>query len=97
MTLMLAVGYLNTEKERAQQAKVHEAEAARRAEAVVAAPGFFAPSPELAPPVSFVFDDALVNRLETHVRLEQALVAQFVHHPSIDNLYRKPGTPIHVH
>ncbi len=97
MTLLLTAGYLNTEKERTEQAKARDAEAALSAATMAAEPRFFAPSQDVASPPPFVFDDALVVRLEDHVRLEQELVAQFVHHPSIDNLYRQTGTPVHVH
>jgi hypothetical protein len=97
LTLVLTMGYLNTEKERAEQARTREADAARRAATLVAEPGFFAPSPGAPSPVTLGFDDALVGRLEDHVRLEQAIVAQFVHHPSIDNLYRRPDSALRVH
>ncbi len=98
ITLLLTFGYLNTEKERARQAEAREAESARLAVARSAAFEFFAPPPpEVPAPSRLVFDDALLNRLENHVRLEQTLVAQFVHHPSIDNLYRRAGTPIQTH
>ncbi len=97
MVLILAMGYLDTEQKRAMQAKARQAEAVQQAAAMVALPGFFAPTQATQPPPTFVFDDALVNRLEHHVRLEQALVAQFVHHPSLDNLYRHPTPSVHVH
>lgn len=96
MTLMLAAGYMNTGKERAQRAQAQQATSAK-ADAIVFLPGFF-PSPQpVATPIPFVFDDGLVTRLENHVRVEQALVAQFVHHPSIDNLYRQPASPRPLH
>ncbi|MCX6539388.1 MAG: hypothetical protein NT151_10730 [Acidobacteria bacterium] len=98
MVLMLAMGYQDTEQKRALQAKARQAEAVQQAAAMmVALPGFFAPPHAIQPPTMVVFDDALVNRLEHHVRLEQTLVAQFVHHPSLDNLYRHPTTPVHMH
>jgi hypothetical protein len=43
-----------------------------------------------------VFDDALVRQLEQHVRMEQTAVARFVHHPSVDNLYRPTGASLHA-
>jgi hypothetical protein len=97
MVLILAMGYLDTEQKRAMQAKARQAEAVQQAAAMVALPGFFAPAQSIHLPTTIVFDDALVNRLERHVRLEQALVAQFVHHPSLDNLYRHPTPSVHVH
>ncbi len=95
MVLILAMGYLDTEQKREMQAKARQAEAVQQAAAMVALPGFFAPTHATRPPPTIVFDDALVDRLEHHVRLEQALVAQFVHHPSLDNLYRHPTPSVH--
>ena len=97
IVLILTMGYLDTEQKRELLAKGRQAEAIQQAAAAVALPGFFAPAyatPHLSP---LVFDDEMVNRLEHHVRLEQAVVAQFVHHPSIDNLYRHPTPSLHVH
>ena len=95
MVLILAMGYLDTEQKREMQAKARQAEAVQQAAAMVALPGFFAPAQATQPPTMIVFDDAMVDRLEHHVRLEQALVAQFVHHPSLDNLYRHPTPSVH--
>lgn len=97
MTLMLAVGYQDVEKERAGRASQARREAAVSAKAVTAVPGFFVAPDSPIPSLPFVFDDALLLRLEQHVRLEQAVVAQFVHHPSVDNLYRSSGASLHVH
>jgi len=97
MVLLLTMGYLDTEQKRALQAQQRQAEAAQQPAAIVAMPGFFATPRATLPSTLVVFDDALVTRLEHHVRLEQALVAPFVHHPSLDNLYRRPTTPVHVH
>ena len=97
MVLMLTMGYLETEKKRTVEAQRLQAEAALRPAAIVAMPGFFATPRATVPPAFVVFDDAMVDRLEHHVRLEQAMVAQFVHHPSLDNLYGHPTTPVHVH
>jgi hypothetical protein len=97
MVLMLAMGYQGSEAERSRQARAREADAAARAAAMVAVPGFFARSGRTITPSNRVFDEAMVNRLEHHVRLEQAVVAQFVHQPSVDNLYRRVGVPNHVH
>jgi hypothetical protein len=89
MTLMLAAGYLDIGKERAQRTQAQQATAAKPD--VVSLPGVFPPSQPVGSPIPFVFDDGLVTRLENHLRVEQELVAQFVHHPSIDNLYRQPA------
>jgi hypothetical protein len=97
MVVMLSMGYLDTEQKRTLEAQRRQAEAARQPSAIVAMPGFFATPRATVPPTLLVFDDAMVDRLEHHVRLEQAMVAQFVHHPSLDNLYQHPTTPVHVH
>jgi hypothetical protein len=96
IVVMLSMGYVETERKRAVEAQQIEVAASRQPAAIVAMPGFFA-TPQAAPSTLMVFDDALVTRLENHVRLEQALVAQFVHHPSVDNLYRHPSPTVHVH
>ena len=95
MVLMLAMGYQNSEAERARQARARQA-AAARASAIVSVPSFFASADGAVPPSQSVFNDAMVNQLEHHVRLEQAVVAQFVHQPSVDNLYRRAGTSLHA-
>jgi hypothetical protein len=97
MVLMLSMGYQETEQKRALLAKARQAEAVEQAATLVAVPGFFAQPHSTPSPTFVVFDDAMVNRLEHHVRTEQAMVAQFVHHPSIDNLYRHPNPALHVH
>jgi hypothetical protein len=97
MVLMLSMGYVESERKRALEAQQIEVAASRQPAAIVAMPGFFATPQAAAPSTLVVFDDALVTRLENHVRLEQALVAQFVHHPSVDNLYRHPSPTVHVH
>lgn len=97
MVWMLVMGYQDSEAERARQARSREADAAARVAAIVTLPGFFARSERTGTPLNAVFDEAMVNQLEHHVRLEQAVVAQFVHHPSVDNLYRQSGAPCHVH
>jgi hypothetical protein len=96
MTLMLGAGYVSTEKERARQEQARRAGAAK-ADAILAVPGFFQPARPQATPIAFVFDDGLVDRLEARLRTEQALVAQFVHHPSIDNLYPQLASPRYLH
>jgi len=97
MTLMLAAGYQSVEKDRERRMSPERLESVVSAKALSAVPGFFVTPDASIPSVSFVFDEALARRLEQHVRLEQAVVAQFVHHPSVDNLYRSTGTPLHVH
>ncbi len=97
MVLMLAMGYQSSEAERARQAKGRLGDAAARASAIVAVPGFFAPADGAVTPAASAFNEAMVSRLEHHVRLEQAVVAQFVHQPSVDNLYRRVGTSLHAH
>ena len=97
MTLMLAAGYESVEKDRTRRASRERPEAVVSAKALTAVPGFFASLDTPIPSGPFVLDDALVRRLEQHVRLEQAVVARFVHHPSVDNLYRSAGASLHVH
>ncbi len=95
--LMLALAYQDTEQRRAMQVSERQPDTLPQAAAIVAQPGFLS-SPQVArAPTMIVFDDALVDRLEHHVRLEQTQVAQFVHHPSLDNLYRRPTATVHVH
>jgi hypothetical protein len=95
IVLILAMGYVDTEEKRALEARTRQHESAERAAAIVALPRFFGPQPTLS---TVVYDDGLVTRLEDYVRLEQTMVAQFVHHPSVDNLYRDPSSaPTHVH
>ncbi len=94
MVLMLAMGYQSSEAERARQARAHQAAAG--APSIAALPGFFASADRSLAPSQPVFSEAMVNQLEHHVRLEQAVVAQFVHQPSVDNLYRRAGTSLHA-
>lgn len=96
MMLLLWAGYASTEKERALQADARASEAASKPEVIVALPGFFAQPQAASAPIAFVFDDGLVTRLENHVKVEQAVVEQFVQHPSIDNLYRRPTAPVQM-
>ena len=95
MVLMLAMGYQSSEAERARQARARQVDAAARASAIAVAPGFFAPTDEAVAPAQSVFNETMLNQLEHHVRLEQAVVAQFVHQPSVDNLYRRAATSLH--
>lgn len=96
MLLALVMGYQSIEESRARQ-DVSPAQTLQAADAMMI-PSFFAkvenrnfPGPVTA------FDDALLARLEQHVRAEHAMVAQFVHFPSIDSLYRPSGSSLHVH
>ncbi len=95
MMLALVMGYRSIEESRAQA--VRPAEALRAADAVMI-PSFFARVENRNFPGSAgAFDEALLTRLEQHVRAEHAVVAQFVHFPSIDSLYRQSGSSLHVH
>lgn len=58
----------------------------------------FLPKADRIPPVpTITFDDALLARLERHVRAEQAVVSQFVHYPSVDSLYSHSGASLRAH
>jgi hypothetical protein len=48
-------------------------------------------------PASAGFDEDLFAFLQHHVKTEQALVAEFVHLPSIDSLYRQARPPLTMH
>jgi hypothetical protein len=97
MTLMLASGFVSTERERARQAEERRpAEASPPAVPASAPLLFLSPRPAV-PEMRFVFDDVLISRLEDHVRLEQAVVAHFVDQPSIDTLYHQTGSSFHIH
>ena len=102
IVLMLALGYQDTEQTREMQAKANQAAASQRAAAVQQAPaagtvpGFFAPPQVTQSPAMIAFNDALVSRLEHDLQLEQAIVAQFVHHPSLNTLYQRPSAPNYV-
>lgn len=100
MMLALGYGYLTTERERERErmAAGDEQPAAARVPApAMGIPDFLSPARVVPRPVAFLVDEAFVSRLEDHVRAEQAFAAQFVHHPSIDSLYRHSGAPLHVH
>jgi len=58
-------------------------------------PAFFAkPLASQVPSATFGSDEGLFAFLQHHVKTEQAMVAEFVHLPSIDNLYRQARTPL---
>ncbi len=98
LTALLATGYVNTEKDRARQEQERRIRAAAaKVDISLAVPGFFPPADAPATPIAFVFDDGVVRQLESHLRSEQAAVAQFLHHPSIDNLYRQPSRTLQPH
>ena len=108
IVLMLALGYQDTEQTREMQAKANQAAASQRvaaskgaaavqqAPAAGTVPGFFAPPQVTQSPAMIAFNDALVSRLEHDLQLEQAIVAQFVHHPSLNTLYQRPSAPNYV-
>ncbi len=96
MMLMLASGFISTERERARQAEERRAEEATPPVQASTPVFLFSPRP-VVPEAPFVFDDVLISRLENHVRLEQAVVAQFVNQPSIDTLYHQTGSSFHIH
>lgn len=102
VTLALGYGYLTTERERERERERLAAADEQRAtvripKPVMAYSGFLPAVPVVSQPVAFIVDEAFVSQLEHHVRTEQALVAPFVHQPSIDNLYRQSGAPLHMH
>ncbi len=92
MTLALVTGYLSTEEARASKRAPRPGPVVRVAEAI---PSFFAKSDQGAPPPEMrEFDEALLARIESHIREEQALVSEFVEYPSINSLYRRaPHSP----
>jgi hypothetical protein len=93
MTLMLAVGYVSTENERARREAAPRAKAPSKVVLPEALPSFF-DATRPAVPIAFVFDNGLVHRVEDHVRGERAIAAQFIHHPSVETLYRKSETEL---
>ena len=98
LMLILYMGYLSTEEARAQQERQHSVKTVRAREIAAEIPGFFAPLDAARKPATpLAFDDALLARLESHVRAEQAIVTQFVRYPSIDSLYRQGGQELRVH
>jgi hypothetical protein len=96
LMLALVMGYRSIEESRAQP--VARPAPAPSAVDVVLIPSFFTAVERVSPAgPALAFDEALLARLEQHVRAEQAMVAQFVHYPSIDSLYRQSGSSLHVH
>jgi len=92
----LAVEMLTVRPRAAPDAATSRTQAATRtAEAI---PGFLTAS--AMPPrtaTSNSSNDILIDRLQGHLRSEQALVARFLIEPSIDSLYRQSSTPLPVH
>ncbi len=95
MTLALAMGYLSTEEARARKQTQSPAHVVRAAEAI---PSFFAKPDQGAPPSEMrEFDEALLARIERHIREEQAVVSEFVEYPSIHSLYRRAPHALRAH
>lgn len=103
--IVLALVFAVQEKERqrelqasARDAEVRERVAAiQQAATVRAVQGFFAPPMAASSPGAIAFNDALASRLEHDIREEQAIVSQFVHHPSLSTLYHYPIAPTQLH
>lgn len=92
LTLALLAGYLSAEKARAAKAVPRPAHVAH----VEAIPSFFAKADAL-PAELRAFDEALVARIEKHIREEQALVSEFVEYPSFHSLYRRAPHELRAH
>ena len=87
MALALGAAYASTERARQMEEEARRGQMARTTQAI---PGFFVMPGRGERPLDMPgFDEALVARLESHVREEQALVSDFVHHPSVNSLYRQ--------
>ncbi len=82
LLVILTVGYLNTEAERAKQAQEAEQQVAQE-------PGFFA-RPGVEAPVGApqTVGDAIVAEIQTYLATEQAMVDEFVSRPSLEGLHR---------
>ena len=95
MMLALVMGYRDIEESRAQETA---GSARAHAPSVVTIPSFFLKADyRSAPTAPVAFDEALFARLEQHVKAEHERVADFVHFPSIDRLYRESDSRLHVH
>ena len=97
MMLALVMGYRETEERRGLAAA--RALQAQRAAKAVTVPSFFATANSAAHAIgpSVTFEELLLSRLEQHVQAEHARVAEFVHFPSMDRLYRESESMLHVH
>jgi hypothetical protein len=97
MMLALVMGYRSIEESRLGQTLEQPHARAETVARTIAVPSFL-PRAGVVPPVpSITFDDALLARLERHVRAEQALVSQFVRFPSVDSLYSRSSTSLRAH
>jgi len=95
MTLALVMGYLSTEEARARKQAQRPGHVVRAAEAI---PSFFMkPDQGALPPEIREFDEALLARIESHIREEQALVSEFVEYPSVNSLYRQAPHELRAH
>lgn len=98
MILVLVMGYLGTEEQRAREDREREAEAAISAESVAVLPSFFAElDPGASSPAHPAYSDRLLVDLETYVRAEQAVVTRFVNDPSFASLYRRADASLRAH
>ena len=96
MMLALVMGYRDIEESRAKRA-AHASKAPRVANVAIVPSFFAAATKHTVTGPAIAFDEALLARLEQHVKAEHATVAQFVHYPSLDSLYRKSESSLHVH
>ncbi|HSD65609.1 MAG TPA: hypothetical protein VLF95_02855 [Vicinamibacteria bacterium] len=95
MTLALVMGYLSAEEARARKQAQRPGHVVRAAETI---PSFFARPDRGALPTELrEFDEALLARIESHIREEQALVSEFVEYPSVNSLYRRAPHALRAH
>ena len=98
--LVFLLEFLDPERQPAsQKAEQRIPEAVRPAvSSPVMVPAFFStPLASQVPSATLGFDEGLFAFLQHHVKSEQAMVAEFVHLPSIDSLYRQARTPLTMH
>ena len=76
--------------ERAEERRVR-ADASRPVQRAQAASRFFA---ERRLPSERASIEALLVRLEHHVRLEQAAAESFLHNPTSESLHQRPASPV---
>jgi hypothetical protein len=93
LTLALLLGYLSSEEARAVKTGQRPARVAH----VDAIPSFFAKADAALPAEMREFDEALLVRIEKHIREEQALVGEFVEYPSVHSLYRRAPQELRAH
>ena len=94
LTLALVAGYLSAESARAAKSARGDAQVARAVEAI---PSFFGKADAVRPPEVREFDEALLARIEKHIRDEQVLVSEFVEYPSVHSLYRRAPHELRAH